>query len=341
MPAFSSVYEDRSFDESEEIQSIVGDLTSEWTALPIAPGSLLEEVAEIIREHGEPIATATWFSHFQLARTVAAAGHDGLFGGLGGDELNAGEYEYFPMFFADLKSAGKDSLLASEIERWAHYHDHPIFKKNAEVAGQKISALTDLAHPGRTIPDRTRRQRYTDTVAPDFFPLAAFAPQPRHPFASYLKNRCYQDLFYETLPCCVRAEDRHAAAFGFRHCDPFLDHRLVELMFRVPGELKIKDGVTKYLMRKAVNGILPDVCRNRVKKVGWNAPVHLWVLQPEVEDLINSKAFTERGIYDPARVQHLYREHRRIVEQQTNEENHMMFFWQLLNLELWLREFAR
>jgi len=41
------------------------------------------------------------------------------------------------------------------------------------------------------------------------------------------------------------------------HFDPFFDHRLVEFMFRVPGDLKIRDGVTKRLLRDAMRGILP------------------------------------------------------------------------------------
>ena len=53
------------------------------------------------------------------------------------------------------------------------------------------------------------------------------------PFPSYLKNRAFQDMFRETLPCCLRAEDRHGAALGIETIDPFLDHELVEFMFRV------------------------------------------------------------------------------------------------------------
>jgi asparagine synthase (glutamine-hydrolysing) len=56
-----------------------------------------------------------------------------------------------------------------------------------------------------------------------------------------------------------------------------------------------------------------------------------------VEDLVASRAFRERGIYDVARVRAILDEHQRIVDERQPVDNHMMFLWQLVNLELWLR----
>ena len=67
-------------------------------------------------------------------------------------------------------------------------------------------------------------------------------------------------------------------------------------------------------------------------------------LKPDVEfiqsvvlDLVASKSFRERGIYDVAEVRRIIDEHDRIVASGQPQENHMMFLWQLVNLELWLR----
>jgi asparagine synthase (glutamine-hydrolysing) len=159
------------------------------------------------------------------------------------------------------------------------------------------------------------------------------------PFRSYLKNRTWQDLFRETAPCCLRAEDRQCAAFGLEHFDPFMDERLLDLMFRVPGTLKIRDGVTKILLRDAMRGILPEETRTRVKKTGWNAPAHVWFSgrnASALHDLVASRAFRERGVYNVAEVERLVAEHEKIVASGETRENHMMFLWQLVNLETWL-----
>ena len=76
-------------------------------------------------------------------------------------------------------------------------------------------------------------------------------------FNSYLKNRTWQDLTTETLPCCLRAQDRNGSSFGIINVLPFLDKRLVKFMFSVEGKYKIKDGITKVLLRESMRGILP------------------------------------------------------------------------------------
>jgi asparagine synthase (glutamine-hydrolysing) len=53
-------------------------------------------------------------------------------------------------------------------------------------------------------------------------------------------------------------------------------------------------------------------------------------------DLIESDTFRDRGVYDVAEVRQLVEEHFAIVASGAQRENHMMFLWQLVNLELWL-----
>jgi asparagine synthase (glutamine-hydrolysing) len=338
--AFSSVYTDATYDERGEIGDVVESKVSSWTALEIPNQiKLFDIVSDMVKVHNEPVATATWLSHFLLTKEVVNHGHDALFGGLGGDELNAGEYEYFPTHFADLQMAGKTTELETEILTWAAHHDHPIFKKNRTTAHEMMGRITDPASPGRCLPDMKRMLKYSGTVRNDYFELLSFTPVMDAPFLSYLKNRTHQDMFLETLPCCLRAEDRQCTSVGLEHFDPFLDHTLVEFMYRVPGHMKIQHGVTKQLLRRAMRGVLPEATRNRVKKTGWNAPAHRWFdteTLDSLRDMVASEKFRNHGVYDSKSVMRLIDEHVAIVEAGANQENHMMFLWQLLNLELWL-----
>jgi asparagine synthase (glutamine-hydrolysing) len=339
-PAFSTVYSDRTYDESRDIRPMLQEKVSRWHPVAVEDPEVFALVARMVELHQEPVATATWLSHYLLCWEVKAAGFGSLFGGLGGDELNAGEYEYFVFFFADLAAAGQHRLLEREIALWARYHDHPVWRKSPQVARQAMARLTDPHRPGRCLPDRQRLRRYLPALNLEFFDLAHWEPQMDHPFSSYLKNRTYQDIFRETAPCCLRAEDRHTVALGLDNFLPFFDHRLVEFMFRVPGTAKIRHGVTKHLLRQAMQGLLPEETRTRIKKTGWNAPAHLWFSGKGLEavrDLVASQRFRQRGIYRPRAVEALLDEHQRIVTSRQPAENHMMFLWQLVNLELWLR----
>jgi asparagine synthase (glutamine-hydrolysing) len=338
--AFSSVYADATFDESDEIRPMFAEKVAAWH--PVRLGNdvdVLTLVAQMVDVHHEPVATATWLSHFLLTKQVADEGFGSLFGGLGGDELNAGEYEYFIFHFADLAQAGRTAELDREIACWAAHHDHPMYRKNRGVAISGMARLTDSSRPGINLADRERLERYLRTLGRDFLHFSDWSPAMDHPFTSHLKNRTFQDIFRETAPCCLRAEDRQCTAAHLDRYDPFFDHRLAEFMFRVPGTAKIHNGTTKVLLRAAMHGILPEETRTRIKKTGWNAPAHVWFTGRSlvsVRDLVASQQFRERGIYDPAQVERIIADHLAIVASGESRENHAMFLWQLVNLETWL-----
>jgi asparagine synthase (glutamine-hydrolysing) len=343
--AFSTVYSDSTYDESNEIQSMLDSKVANWHSVPVDTPPVVEFVRRMVLMHDEPVATATWLSHLILVEDVAENGFGTLFGGLGGDELNAGEFEYFIFHFADLKAAGEDLLSAHEIREWQRHHDHPIYRKGSAEAQQAMNRLTDPAIPGGVRIDNARLTRYYPAVAQDWYDLSRFTHVLDHPFDSFLLNRTFQDIFRETAPCCLRAEDRHTSAFGLQRYDPFFDHRLMEFMFAVPGRFKIRDGVTKRLLRSAMTGLLPEETRTRIKKTGWNAPAHRWFGEgrnlDDLRDLIASRAFRQRGLYDPVVVSRLLDEHIEIVQSGKTAENHMMFFWQLVNAETWVDQISR
>jgi asparagine synthase (glutamine-hydrolysing) len=338
--ATSSVYVDATYDERNEIKDVADEKISEWIQVEIPNQiDLIGIVRDVVRIHDEPVATATWLSHHILIKDIAARGFGSLFGGLGGDELNAGEYEYFPMLFADLLQAGDNTRYDHEVAAWAQHHDHPIFRKNRDTAADMISRMTDRSVPGKCRTDQNRMLRYAHAIRSDFFDFEGFAPVMDAPYRSYLKNRTFQDIVRETLPCCLRAEDRQSTAAGLDHFDPFLDHDLVEFMFRVPSHMKIRDGVTKQLLRQAMRGVLPEATRTRIKKTGWNAPAHQWFQGKalnELRDLIRSPRIRNIGFLNEVEVDRLIDEHVAIVRDGTMKENHMMFLWQLLNTIVWL-----
>lgn len=341
-PALSTVYRDPTYDERTEIADMLGARADPWHPVELDDDpDVIGAIARMVREQDEPVATATWLSHRVLAGRARELGYRSLVGGLGGDELNAGEYEYFPLHFADLRAAGRDEELRREIAAWARHHDHPVHRKDATVAEALMAKVADAGAPGRCRPDRGRIERYAEALGPAMPDLRRFHPVMEHPFASALSNRAWQDLTRETLPCCLRAESRTMAAVGMERFHPFLDHRLVELMLPLRGDLKIRDGVTKRLLREAMRGVLPEATRTRVAKTGWNAPAHRWFTGAGGEalmDLIRSRSFRERGVYDPEAVARIAAEHAAIVRSGAPKENHMMFLWQVANVELWLRD---
>lgn len=338
--AVSTVYSDEYYDETREIRDVIDAGIADWMPVRVDEPDLFALVAEMVDFHDEPVATVTWMTHYLLTQRVRGEGFDALFGGLGGDEQHAGEYDYFFYFFADLLAAGDHDRLAREIERWIGHHDHPVFRKSGDLARRMMAELTDPARPGQCRPNLSLLDRYRHALDPGYFDHGAIRPDFERPLRSYLKCHTLNELTRNTMPCCLRASDRNSAAIGLDDFFPFLDHRLVSFMLRVPTAWKIRDGVTKSFLRIAMKGVLPEKTRTRVAKTGWNAPAHRWFAEASfapLMDMIRSQRFAERGIYNVAEAERLALEHRRIVLGGETRDNHMMFLWQLVNLELWLQ----
>ena len=126
-------------------------------------------------------------------------------------------------------------------------------------------------------------------------------------------------------------------AFSIEARVPFLDYRLVEYLASLPLDQKIRGGVTKHVLRRAIRGLVPDAIRCRMDKMGFVTPEEAWMkdeLSPEILDLFSSPEFARRPYWDAGRVLGNYREFLDGKSPYSTE------FWRIACAELWLRQFA-
>lgn len=129
-------------------------------------------------------------------------------------------------------------------------------------------------------------------------------------------------------------QDQMSMAAGIESRVPFLDHPLVERMAALPERLKMRGGVTKYVLREAMRGVLPPAVLAR-RKMGFPVPFGRWARGSHrelVEGLVLGGRALERGLFDPAALRRLVAEHAAGVD-------HAERLWSLVNLELWHRRF--
>ena len=127
--------------------------------------------------------------------------------------------------------------------------------------------------------------------------------------------------------------DRMSMAASVELRPPFLDHRLVELAFRLPSEVKIRDNTTKWVVKQVARRYLPDDIVDR-RKVGFRVPMDRWLRSCLLEmawDLLGSSDSLVANLMDRAAVRSLLTRHRNGT---TNEEARI---WPLLSLEVWHR----
>jgi len=153
--------------------------------------------------------------------------------------------------------------------------------------------------------------------------------------ASPLNRLLYVD-FKTFMPALnLDTTDRTSMAANLEVRAPFLNRELVELSARVPANLKIKGFKRKFILKKAMESVLPkDIIWRR--KAGFSAPIRSWLrgsLRPMVDDLLSAETITKRGLFDPAEV-------RRIIDANlSGKEDLNLQVFQLLNLEIWMQQF--
>jgi len=115
---------------------------------------------------------------------------------------------------------------------------------------------------------------------------------------------------------------------------PLLDHKLVEFAATIPPELNLRGGTTKYVLKQAMMGILPDAIIDRPKH-GFALPVSYWFrgkLGNYVRDLLLGETARRRGFFNGRYIENLVARHER-------GQNLDLQLWTLISFELWARVF--
>ena len=116
---------------------------------------------------------------------------------------------------------------------------------------------------------------------------------------------------------------------------PFLNREMIELTSRMPPDLKLRGFKRKYILKRALEKVLPHDVVWR-KKAGFGAPIRSWLrgpLKPLVDDLLSEETVRNRGLFRAEEV-------RRIINANlSGREDYNLQVFQLLNLELWQRQF--
>lgn len=82
--------------------------------------------------------------------------------------------------------------------------------------------------------------------------------------------------FYTSMQVLLQMADRMSMAFSIENRSPFLDYRLVQYAFNMPSKYKIKDGVTKWILKDIARKFIPKEIVDRVDKRGFSAPLNRW-----------------------------------------------------------------
>jgi asparagine synthase (glutamine-hydrolysing) len=145
-----------------------------------------------------------------------------------------------------------------------------------------------------------------------------------------LQKMTYLELKNRLAELLLARVDKMTMATSVEARVPFLDHDFVQFVLALPERMKVRDGVGKYALKKAVDGLLPAEIVHRPKQ-GFGAPMSEW-FRGEFGDRaqleIKQSSLAERGLLDYTYLDELWRRHRAGM----NWGQHL---WTIYNVSVW------
>lgn len=302
----------------------------------LSPQEFADSLPAVMRSFDEPFSgtISTYFLSILIRRHVKVAlsgdGADELFGSYLSHRLAWPIHHYLrckrqgKTQYADLSQAEKDSLSPFDTpEQYAFLAG--IAHENQAVWRLRLAVFNEEEKQRLLSGDFLAAVQGHDTL--DLYSRLMAGATAQDPLNQVLEIDQHELLANQVLPFM----DRLSMAHSVEVRSPFLDYRIIEFVNSLPGTMKIKNGVNKYVHKLAVEPLLPTDILNRPKE-GFVQPNYSWmrtILRPWVEDILSPKRMARHGLLRPEPIQAL------IAAHYSGKNDHSAQIWNLLCFQVW------
>jgi asparagine synthase (glutamine-hydrolysing) len=281
---FSAIFPGFEKDESAYINLLTDKFgIDNFTTQPTADG-IIKDFETLCYHQEEPFQSSSTFAQYKVFELAKQHNIKVLLDGQGADETLAGYHKYIQWYLQEVLSRHK--LGAAEKEKRALLKNKIPFSwglKNYFAAFLPMHAAMHL--------EKKEYQKIIHhlDINPDFLRLQRGREWEgiHKPVVTKLNDILHFNTTELGLEELLRYADRNSMAHGREVRLPFLDHQLVEFIFSLPPNLKIHDGWTKFLLRKAMDKKLPDEIVWRKDKIGYEPPQKQWMENKTLQDYVH------------------------------------------------------
>jgi asparagine synthase (glutamine-hydrolysing) len=309
---FTSCYEEKAFDEREYALEIARSVGAKTHLVFPSPQDFWSDFQRIAWHQDMPFAALSFYAQWRVMRAVSESGVKVLIDGQGGDEVFGGYAKFRYAYLASLIRARRSAKAASVLTGMLRHGD---------------SYVLDIRNGYRYLPASMRWVLNVDSalhnvltgdwkaaVADESTPATRWwrraRQSPHGSEGTLLQQIQADDISVDTLPQLLRMEDRSSMAFSLEARVPLLDHHVVQMGLSLPDDMKVNQGWSKFAMREATIGVVPDRVRLRTTKLGFAAPDRAWIandLRAPINELLSSDLRCHRYLDVPA-LRRWYRE---------------------------------
>lgn len=296
----------------------------------------VDVIPDAIWHMDEPVADAAIIPTFLMSQ-AAKKEVTVILSGEGADEQLGGYDKYKALYYPQRYKNTYPKFLFKAISPYSH--GHPKTYRAAEYLGNiDDPSLAYLRLNSVFLPEERKRLfspgELRDEVSKQMEMQIVRKYMDRK--GDFLNRLLLLDLKTWLPDDILLKSDKMTMAHAVEARTPFLDHKLVEFLIKVPGSLKLYGFREKYLLRRSMEGVVPDSIIKR-KKQGFSVPVHKWVekeLKGLVDDLFTKKNIEGIGFIEHNAVKELP------GKDLTNPYN-LRQFWTVFSFLAWHRYFLR
>jgi asparagine synthase (glutamine-hydrolysing) len=301
---------------------------------------VFQRASDITWHQDEPFGSTSIFAQWCVFEEAKRVGVKVMLDGQGADEQLAGYHMAFAYRIAGLLRGGRIDMALATLAARKRDLGTPIVE---QLRGVMVALMPEFAAARmRSTYHRIRKGGWLDT------PIihergnqqsAVHAARSRVGLAPAvdIRSLCVTLTFATNLPMLLHWEDRNSMAHSIEARVPFLDHPLVEFALALGNEHKIKSSETKQVLRRAMNGILPETVIHRRDKLGFATPEQVWFRGPlrgEARDGIEKTLSLYPDLLDAKAV-------RENTERMLSGNAPVDFsLWRIINLGIWGQRFG-
>jgi asparagine synthase (glutamine-hydrolysing) len=260
---FTAVFKNESINEEVFADSVLKKINGKHFKIEPTFNGFLNEVNDLIYSQDVPIWSTSTYAQYKVMQLAKQNGIKVVLDGQGADELFAGYHHHFLAMWNNLISSTNFVTAFKEINASKKTIPHPFLFFIKESIKQNYNFNTKLI------------KQFFNT---DFITIDSVKNQSV--YFNNVNNQLVSDIYETRLKSFLRCEDRCGMWHSVESRTPFADDfELINLLFSFNGNKKIKNGISKYLLREALKTKLPQQVYNRFDKKGFETPMQKWMQQ--------------------------------------------------------------
>ncbi len=328
---FTASFKNSKIDESHWAKLMVDKTGAQWNQTFPNSTELLSDLENLIYSQDVPIWSTSTYAQYRVMQSAKENGIKVVLDGQGGDELFAGYEHHYLNHWKELMKNFKISEAFGEMK-----------SKNSLVGISGMFVKNYLKQNFiKQLPASVQLQlnlnyfKDLHYLNSDF--LKANQSQLTNSKGKKIKSlngMLANEFDNNRLKTYLKCEDRCSMWHSVESRTPFADDiNLIEYGFQIPGAYKIRNGITKYILREAAQNYIPSAIKNRKDKLGYSIPHNQWIT--EMKDML--QPIFDDSLKDYIDVKSLQKDYQKLFDIANQPENSRIF--KFISFAIWKKQY--